>query len=369
MTRKGSTYTLASVYIGTVIGAGFASGQEIFQFFGKYGYKGILGIIVITILFSLIGALVLNIVYTRKIKNFKDFTLTSFGKVLSIIINIVLILLLFINYVVMLSGSGALVYEHFQRPYICGILIMAIITFCVFIFGIEGIAKANNIIVPFLTLIILLVGIITIYKNKMLFSNFHTYPLQNINSEKFISKFKLSSLNFVNRNNWLWSALLYVSFNSMGAMVVMFSLQTLITDRKAATRGGILGGVVLGLLAMVILINLLIVYTDIIGIEVPMIVVASKLGIVWKQIYSIILFLSMFTTAIANGYGSIVGIVNLIKADIKKISIMVCIISIPLATLGFKRLVTFFYPLFGYIGILFIIAIVFKTKKSHKGFY
>lgn len=32
MTRKQSIYTLASVYVGTVIGAGFASGQEILHF-------------------------------------------------------------------------------------------------------------------------------------------------------------------------------------------------------------------------------------------------------------------------------------------------------------------------------------------------
>ena len=67
MTRKQSIFTLASVYVGTVIGAGFASGQEILQFFGKHGYKGILGVMVITVLFSLLGALDLNTVYTRKI--------------------------------------------------------------------------------------------------------------------------------------------------------------------------------------------------------------------------------------------------------------------------------------------------------------
>ena len=66
VTGKQSIFALASVYVGTVIGAGFASGQEILQFFGKYGYKGIPGIIVITILFSLLGASVLNTVYMKK---------------------------------------------------------------------------------------------------------------------------------------------------------------------------------------------------------------------------------------------------------------------------------------------------------------
>lgn len=80
MTRKQSIFTLASIYIGTVIGAGFASGQEVLQFFGKYGYKGILGVMVITVLFSLLGASVLNAVYTRKISSLEEFTTIYFGK-------------------------------------------------------------------------------------------------------------------------------------------------------------------------------------------------------------------------------------------------------------------------------------------------
>lgn len=369
MTRKQSIFTLASVYVGTVIGAGFASGQEILQFFGKHGYKGILGVIVVTILFSLLGVLVLNIVYMRKTQNFEEFATIYFGKAFFIVINIVLTVLLFISYVVMLSGSGAVAYENFQIPYIYGIFIMATITFYVFIFGIKGIAKANSIVVPFLILVILLVGIITIFKNKILFSNFYTYPLQNTNLRDSISIFKFSIKNFINKNNWLWSSLLYVALNSIGAIVVMSSSQSLIVDRKAAILGGILGGVVLGILAMVILISLLILYTNVIGIEVPMIAVASSLGIIWKQIYGIVLILAMFTTAIANGYGCILGIANLIKIDIKIISIIVCIISIPLATVGFKKLVTLFYPLFGYIGMIFICAVVFKNRKKHRGFY
>ncbi|MFW5648499.1 MAG: hypothetical protein ACOCG5_05385 [Candidatus Alkaliphilus sp. MAG34] len=369
MTRKQSIFTLASIYIGTVIGAGFASGQEVLQFFGKYGYKGILGVMVITVLFSLLGASVLNAVYTRKISSLEEFTTIYFGKAFFVIINMVLTFLLFISYVVMLSGSGAVANENFQIPYAYGIFMMASITLYVFIFGIKGIAKANNIAVPLLILIILWVGIITIYKNKMLFSNFYAYPLQNINPGGSVSAFKSSIRNTINKNNWLWSALLYVAFNSIGAIVVMTSLRPLIVDRKAAVLGGVLGGVMLGILAMVILICLLILYTNIIGIEVPMIAVASSLGVVWRQVYSIVLLLAMFTTAIANGYGCILGIYNLTKINIKVISVVVSIISVPLATLGFKKLVMFFYPLFGYVGMVFICALVFKNRRKHRGFY
>ena len=40
-----TTFKVAATYIGTVIGAGFASGQEILQFFSVFGNMGILGLI------------------------------------------------------------------------------------------------------------------------------------------------------------------------------------------------------------------------------------------------------------------------------------------------------------------------------------
>lgn len=368
MTRKKSIYTLASVYIGTVIGAGFASGQEIFQFFGKYGGKGILGVITITILFSLLGVIVLNNIYTRRVQNFDEFSKAYFGKKILTTINIVLTFLLFTSYVVMISGSGAVFYENFQIPYIYGIIIMTIATFFVFIFGVKGIANANNIIVPFLICIILWVGFNVIYKNEIVFSNFHTGQLENINTFMEVITLKSLLIKVTQELNWLWSAIIYTAHNTIGSVVVMCSLYPLIYDRKSATLGGLLGGVILGILATVILLSLIILHTSIIGLEVPMVTVASNLGGMWKSLYSFVLLLAMFTTAIANGYGCISGINNLTGINKKIISIIICLISMPLATLGFKNLVTIFYPLVGYIGMIFICAIIFKRTKRYKGF-
>lgn len=363
MTGKQSIYTLASIYIGTVIGAGFASGQEIFHFFGRHGYRGILGIAMTTVLFSLLGVLSLSIIYEGKIRSFEQFVAVYFNKTFFKVINAVLIFLLFIIYVVMLSGSGAVLYEHFKIPHIYGILIMAGVTLYVFISGIEGIARANNIVVPFLILVILWMGIWTIYKNKAVFSNFHTFPYKNANLLGLDNKARFLAIHLINKISWLWSAFLYVAFNSISTIVVMSSLGPLIKDKRAAVLGGILGGFILGVLALVILINLLTLHTSLIGIEVPMIAIAGNLGRLWKQIYSLILLVAMFTTAIANGYGSILGISSLTRTRVKSTSIVICIISVPLAMSGFKRLVTLFYPLFGYIGVVFILAMALKARK------
>lgn len=76
---------IASIYVGTVIGAGFASGREIIEFFGVYGIKGIWGMAISGILFSLIGSLLLVKVYNNKIKGFDELVSTLFGKKLDLL--------------------------------------------------------------------------------------------------------------------------------------------------------------------------------------------------------------------------------------------------------------------------------------------
>ena len=65
--------TITMVIIGSIIGAGFASGQEINSFFYKYGTIGILGIIISVFLISLIIFKVFKIIKKEKVNNYKDF--------------------------------------------------------------------------------------------------------------------------------------------------------------------------------------------------------------------------------------------------------------------------------------------------------
>ncbi|MCE4831011.1 hypothetical protein LV540_16520, partial [Clostridioides difficile] len=52
--------SFAGAYVATVIGSGFATGQEILQFFTFYGYAGIIGGIISMVLFSWFGAEVID---------------------------------------------------------------------------------------------------------------------------------------------------------------------------------------------------------------------------------------------------------------------------------------------------------------------
>ncbi|MTI46204.1 YkvI family membrane protein [Sporosalibacterium faouarense] len=337
---------IASVYIGTIIGAGFASGQEIVQFFSIYGYRGIFGLIIATILFSSIGAIVLNRVYKNKIEGYEEFLLPLFGRRLGKGIELIITLFLFTSFCVMLAGSGAIFHQQFHISYNVGIYIMSICALLTFMFSVKGITTVNSILVPLLLIGITTMGVMVILREGVVFSNYN-------------------GAEITKTGNWITSSILYVSYNSISAIVIMTSLLPIIHTRNAAIKGGIMGGLGLGLLALFIIIPTLILYTDICKLEIPMLKIAGSLGKNGSIIYTLILWCSMFTTAVANGFGFVRRASSFLNTNQRLLAVVFCIVSIPLAKLGFANLVTNLYPIFGYIGsfMLFIIIGNFILRR------
>jgi len=347
---RSSWKELSSVYIGTVIGAGFASGQEIIQFFGVYGYKGIHGIILATSLFSMVGAIVLYQVYKNRITCYSEYVTPLFGKRISRFLEVIIISYLFISFCIMLAGSGALFNQHFNINSNIGIYLMAFLCFLTLAFSIKGVSFVNKLMVPLMIIGIVLVGVVVIGKEKFIFSNYY-------------------GVNMTKTGNWITSAILYVSYNTISSIVVLASLFPLINDEKQAIKGGILGGIGLGAMGLFILLPILILYNDVYSIEIPMIKAAQYLGSWGGYMYSIILWFAMFTTAIGNGLGCINKISSLVKENQLFVSAVFCIISIPFAKVGFSNLVSIIYPLFGYLGLFMLIFIIVNQILDFLGLY
>lgn len=61
------------VIIGAFVGAGFASGKEIYTFFYIYGKNGIIGLIVSALILSIVVCRTLFIINKNNINNYKEF--------------------------------------------------------------------------------------------------------------------------------------------------------------------------------------------------------------------------------------------------------------------------------------------------------
>lgn len=134
---------VAFIYIGTVIGAGFASGREIIEFFGVYGFKGIIGMIISGIMFSLIGSLLLVKIYNNKIKGYNELIQKIFGRRFGFILGSITIFSLYAGFSIMVSGSGAIFKQELGLSHNIGIILMVVFCFIVFLFSLEGLSLIN----------------------------------------------------------------------------------------------------------------------------------------------------------------------------------------------------------------------------------
>ena len=146
------------VIIGTLIGAGFASGQEIYTFFFSYGINGILGIVISS---SIIGFTIyktFKIVEKNNIKNYKDF-LNFFIKNEKIkeLINSVINIFILVSFYIMIAGFGAYLEQEINLNSFIGSSILAILCVILFRTNINGIVKINEILIPILIAVVLVI--------------------------------------------------------------------------------------------------------------------------------------------------------------------------------------------------------------------
>ena len=339
-----TTFQVAATYVGAVMGAGFASGQEIQQFFVRFGRWGLVGIVISSILFSLLGWGMLDLQQRWKITSYPEFFDRLLGQKWGRWADGLVSVLLFVGMIAMISGSGALFYEYFGFSKWLGIFLTgSIITLALWFRG-EGVLWINSVLIPLKFIICL--GIATA---ATLLATSHEVMGSGVIQNPIVE-------------NWVFSAILYVSFNLTLAMVVFASLGRDV-QRAGARLGAVFGGLALGVFAFVIGAALL-EFPDSLGLEIPMVAVAGKLGDWPAFFYVIVLWLAMITAAIGNGFSIVCRVVETGKLSYRNATLVLLLLLLPLAGVKFSKIVQLVYPLFGYLGLIFLPTILYFWRRS-----
>ena len=146
------------VIIGTLIGAGFASGQEVNTFFFSFGIKGLLGIILSSFIIGIIIYKTFKIIYKNNINNYKEFLncLLKNEKINNITNSIINIFIL-VSFYVMIAGFGAYLQQELNLNSIIGSSILAILCLILFKTNVNGLVKVNEVLIPILIIIVILI--------------------------------------------------------------------------------------------------------------------------------------------------------------------------------------------------------------------
>lgn len=333
------------VIIGTLIGAGFASGQEVYLFFFSYGMEGLIGILISSIIIGVVIYSTFNILNKYKINTYKDFLniLLPKNTKLKIIANFIINIFILITFFIMIAGFGAYFEQEIGINRLVGSLVLAIITFIVFMTSIKGVVKVNELLVPILIGFIFIIGIISIKDTHIL--NLENYVIRT------------------NYTNFSLSAVLYSSYNSILLIPVLITLNNYVKNKKQIFYISFISVIVTILLSIIIFLLLVRVDVDISKLEMPVVYVVSNMFKILKYIYGVIILGSIFTTAISLGVSFLQNTAKN-KKGYTQIAIIMCITSVIISKFGFSNLVSLLYPIFGYLGLIQILRLcVIKISK------
>ena len=328
------------VIIGTMIGAGFASGQEIYLFFFSHGIKGLIGILISSIIIGIVIYKTLKIINKYGIETYKDFLeiLIKKNKKFNKIINLIINIFILITFFIMVAGFGAYFEQELGINSLIGSTILAIITFIVFMTSIKGVVKANEILVPILIGFLVIIGII------------------NLSDLPSIEEFQNYIIN-TNETKYYLNAILYSSYNSILLIPVLLTLKNYIKDKKQIAKISIISSIIIFILSIIIFLLLVQVDVDITKLEMPAVYVVSNTFRSLKYIYGFIILGSIFTTTISLG-SSFLQNTTKTKKSYTQVALIMCITSVLISKIGFSNLVNLLYPVFGYLGLLQIVKLL-----------
>ncbi len=329
---------VALVFIGTVVGAGFASGREVMQFFTRFGHWGPYLIILSTLFFVWIGARVMLLAADLKAKSYEDLNKYLFGQQAGRwVSHLMLIVLLGVN-AVMLAGAGSLFSEHLNLSYQTGLIVTMFACFMLLRKGMNAILTINTFVVP------VMIGF-------TVFLVFET--LRNPSSDHWLS----TPSELSPWAAWL-SPFLYAAFNLSMSQAVLVPLGSAIGDARILRRGAWIGGIGIGLMLLAGHLALSARMPGIAQFEIPMGGIARELGAWLHWIYVFLIFMEIFTTLVADIYGLTLQLHERTKASKGLLTLFLLLICFLAGQFGFGPLLSTLYPMFGLLslGWLFLIS-------------
>lgn len=348
--KKLKFINIAALYIGVIMGAGFASGREAWQFFGVFGSKGYYGAYAVTICFVLIACMLSYIALSKNTADLGRLISPVENKFVVSTIGIIVAAIYYSMIIAMTAAGGSLLNQQFGINKIAGGVIIAVLVVATVLGDFERVSKVFKLLTP----VLFVLGMITIA--LVIAADF---PQSGATTG-----YKPGDMT----PNWFISAIIFLAYNTIGMITMAGSSAVNAVDKKNAFGGAIVGAICLGALTIVLLKALLcdMAYSSV--LDLPMLAFSGRISKVLNIVYAIVLYGAVYSTAASTYYGFSTKLPD--NKYKKPIIIIGAGAGFLLGLTGFKTLVEYLYPTQGYIGIVFLILIVinFINEFRKNGF-
>ncbi|MDK6233644.1 YkvI family membrane protein [Aerococcus sanguinicola] len=336
-----SMVKIGLAYLGVIIGAGFASGQEMFQYFVSFGKMGIWGLVISSILFIVGGIVLLQFGSYYKVQEhsevFNHISSPFISKVIDFLINMTL----FCTGFIMIAGAGTNLNQQFNWPIWAGALLVSALVIVTGFMDVDKVTGLIGMVTPFV--IVFLLGIFI-----------HTLNTMPIPYEEAMAT---AAAQATTLPNWLISTLNYTSLALMLAISMAVVIGGEEYSPKQAGLGGLFGGVLVGGLLFASFFSISLNIDGVLGSSMPLLTLFDNLDPRLGVAMAIIIFGMIYNTAIGMYYALAKRVSRSKPENFTRNMIILVGIGFVLSFAGFDTLVAYLYPFIGYCGF-FVIALL-----------
>lgn len=348
MSKKYLSAALA--YVGVIVGAGLASGQDLLQYFLAYGAIGLIGIVALGVLNIIFGAVALQLGSYYRSDN-HDVVFEQIARpALRRIIDVVLVFSAFTMGFVMLAGAGANLEQQFGLPsWMGGALCAVLVVLTAFL----NFDRIMNVIGVFTPIIMVAITVLMIYSLVTPHASVAELDAAARNVTPALPNLVFSTLNYF--------ALCVVGGIAM-AFVLGGSILRIGEARRAGHVGGVLIALVLGADAVALYLNV----DRIWNFDVPALEIARSVHPAFAFGYTLVIFALIYNTAFSLFYSTARRFSGGSTARLRIVLIAVVAVGYAASFMGFKKLVGVMYPIIGWLGValLVILAVGWLRERS-----
>ncbi|MCF0140869.1 MAG: hypothetical protein HUJ78_02435 [Mogibacterium sp.] len=345
--KKLNFIQITALYVGIIMGAGFASGRECWQYFGVFGQDGFNGIYAVVIFFIIISCMLAYIAISKGTNDLGELISPVNNPTINNIIGIVMAAIYYSMIIAMSAAGGSLLNQQFGMHKAVGGIIIVILVIITVLGDFERVSKVFSLLVP----VLFVFGILVI--SLAIKSNFgQSGPTTGYDPGDMTP-------------TWPIAAIVFCSYNCMGMVTMVGSSALNAKNSKHAFAGAVLGSIMLGILTLLLLKAMLTDMAFSASLDLPMLGFAARISKPLNIIYAIVLYGAVYSTAASTYYGFSTKLPN--NKWKKPIIYIGAIVGFVIGLSGFKVIVEYLYSAQGYIGMLFIVLIIINFFKEFIG--
>ena len=346
-----SPFRIGVAYLGCCIGAGFLSGQELVQFFSSKGPVGFLALFLATVCLFIAGGIIMSLAVDSGERCMDRIVVWFDCKILRTLVAVFEVVFLFMVYTLCVAAFGSLLAQLTGLKPVLGTVCFCALSTLVALFGVRGLLRFLSYVVPVLVPVTVVIALVALGTSQGV-----SFP-----------KIEIGGLI---TGIWVLDAITYAVFSLFCALPVLVPLGANIKSAKIAWRGALIGALLIGGLATVIL--LAIGTSPAVALEaMPMLALGREMHVVAGVVYAVLLVCGIFSAGLSSQAAISEYFLQRFKAKRRVLLLLMILVSVVacfFGYFGFQELIGILYPFFGYVGtvpliLLFVHAFLFYRQR------